>query len=167
MSPANTKKLYKAFPHLYRLHKESSTVSPMHWGFCCGDGWFGLIFDLSKQIQDILDKIGGRYKEEFAVAQVKQKFGGLRFYIEGTPIDDKRHDEITGLIQLAERRSFEICEECGENGKLRTIRHYVQTLCDKHDKLAEKNKDKRLAENLAKLMVMVEKQNVKNKNIKP
>jgi hypothetical protein len=52
----------------------------MAWGFCCGDGWYSLISDLSYKIMQV-------DKNKVVVAdQVKEKFGGLRFYfhIEAT-----------------------------------------------------------------------------------
>lgn len=40
-------------------------------------------------------------------AQVKEKYGGLRFYVDGGD------DMIDGMIWLAEHMSYSICEVCG------------------------------------------------------
>jgi RNA polymerase-binding transcription factor DksA len=56
-------------------------------------------------------------------AQVKEKFGGLRFYMTS------ENDEIRKLISEAEALSYETCEECGKPGEERDTR-WIRTLCD-------------------------------------
>ncbi len=46
------------------------------------------------------------------LAQVKEKFGGLRFYV------DDASDEVHAAIDRAERRSYRTCEVCGARGRL-------------------------------------------------
>ena len=58
----------------------------------------------------------------FAVTQVKEKFGGLRFY---SPINDR----ISHLVSLAERAASNTCEECGDYGRLRINHGWYKTLC--------------------------------------
>lgn len=76
--------------------------------FECGSGWNKLICDL---IQNLID-IGWDKK----IAQIKEKFGTLRFYPGGCT------EEQWKLIEEAERKSATICEYCGttENVKLYT-----------------------------------------------
>lgn len=84
--------------------------------FSVSDGWLGLIKEL---IEDLISL--GWDKQ---TCQVKEKFGGLRFYINsGT-------DEIYDRISKAENDSYEICEETGKPGKLRTDIGWYRTLCD-------------------------------------
>ena len=64
--------------------------------------------------------------EQVVAVQVKEKFGGLRFYIVGGD------DYIRGLIDFAEAMSYDICEVCGEKGHLRNDKPWIRTLCDKH-----------------------------------
>ena len=59
----------------------------------------------------------------YAVQQVKEKFGTLRFYAPG-------NDRIYHLISLAEWLSAETCEDCGRYGKIREG-GWIRTLCDK------------------------------------
>jgi len=62
---------------------------------------------------------------EMYVAQVKEKFGGLRFYMnQETPY-------MSGAIALAESMSYKVCETCGLLGSVRSG-GYVRTLCDTH-----------------------------------
>lgn len=84
--------------------------------FDVNNGWFELIKEL---IEDLISL--GWDKQ---TCQVKEKFGGLRFYINGGT------DEIFNRITEAERKSYEICEETGKPGKLRTDIGWHRTLCD-------------------------------------
>ena len=61
------------------------------------------------------------------VHQVKEKFGGLRFYIGGAS------PEVHRLIDVAEEESLKTCEDCGGPGSPREG-DWVQTLCDEHAK---------------------------------
>ena len=63
--------------------------------------------------------------EQVVAIQVKEKFGGLRFYYNGGD------DYIRGVVSMAETMSYTTCEVCGSPGNLRG-KHWVQTLCDEH-----------------------------------
>ena len=85
--------------------------------FQVGKGWYPLI---QKLIEDLIEL--GWNKQ---VYQVKEKFGGLRFYINtGT-------EEIHQRIRKAEDESYETCETCGEPGELRKGGWWT-VACDKH-----------------------------------
>jgi hypothetical protein len=89
-------------------------------------GWNLIIKNL---IQDLI-KLG--WNKE--VIQVKEKFGGLRFYInEGT-------DEIHQRIGQAELESMKTCEITGKLGKIRTDIGWHRTLCDEeYERIISKN----------------------------
>jgi hypothetical protein len=100
----------------------------MFWGFP-GDGWYNLLDELSA----ILEPMG------VIADQVKEKFGGLRFYYHGAHIDDM--NKVDAAIDRAEVRAKRTCEVCGEPG--RTCGYsYIQTLCDqcKKERHVDKNK---------------------------
>ena len=61
------------------------------------------------------------------VSQVKEKFGGLRFYVDG--VTDKQWN----YIHFAESMSYRICEICGAPGKRYTDGWHT-VLCDDHAK---------------------------------
>jgi hypothetical protein len=65
--------------------------------------------------------------DQVTVDQVKEKFGGLRFYYTGG--DDK----IRGMVGMAESLSAITCEECGAPGDQRQG-GWIRTLCDEHAK---------------------------------
>lgn len=66
------------------------------------------------------------YTNKVVAQQVKEKFGGLRFYYQGGD------DEVSGMVRMAESWAAQTCEQCGDRG---TMRHggWVRTLCDKHE----------------------------------
>ncbi len=59
------------------------------------------------------------------LVQVKEKFGGLRFYVDGGS------NELQAQIELAEAMSYRTCETCGAPGRPRSG-GWVRTLCDTH-----------------------------------
>lgn len=86
--------------------------------FDVGDGWLPLLKEL---IEDLIEL--GWDKE---TTQVKEKFGGLRFYI------NSGSKEIHDRILKAEKDSYHICEKCGQEGQLRGDIGWYLTLCDEH-----------------------------------
>jgi hypothetical protein len=65
--------------------------------------------------------------EEVVAIQVKEKFGGLRFYHSGGD------EYIRAAVDMAEEMSYVTCEVCGNAGKYRNDRPWIRTLCDEHE----------------------------------
>lgn len=61
------------------------------------------------------------------IDQIKEKFGGLRFYYSGGD------DEIAGMVRMAESMSYRLCEVCGSPGRPNK-EGWIQTLCKEHEK---------------------------------
>lgn len=110
----------------------------------CGDGWYNLIYELCTDIQKLLDE--SKMEVCIKVEQVKEKFGGLRFYYSLSFNEDevsevgknKQKDErkellekVSKLVDSYEDKSYKICELCGNIGKLREDLEWMETLCDK------------------------------------
>ncbi len=97
-------------------------------GIECGDGWFALIDGLSSACEKEIDVLIGQNvaKESWPrVAQIKEKMGGLRFYVNG-PLSDP----LWAQIRQAENiESLRTCESCGAPGKRRDGR-WRHTYCD-------------------------------------
>jgi hypothetical protein len=90
----------------------------------CREGWYPLIDELLSE----LDKLDIKLR----IDQIKEKWGGLRFYVTVTyALDDFTYDKACRLIAEYEDKSYHICEVCGEPGKLHA-KGWHQTLCDKH-----------------------------------
>jgi hypothetical protein len=114
MNEENSKYLTENFPNLYQDYGVSPRLSNMAFGFECSDGWFELLKELSEKLES----------EGVVASQVKEKFGGLRFYLRGGATD-----EVWDIIDAAGDKSLEICEICGQPGTLKG-KGWVQTLCD-------------------------------------
>jgi len=85
--------------------------------FEIGNGWLGLVKELIEELIKLdWDK---------QLCQCKEKFGGLRFYINSAT------DEVHELISKAEEDSYKICDECGDEGELNTS-GWMSTRCMKH-----------------------------------
>ncbi|MHB8883101.1 MAG: hypothetical protein ACYC69_16530 [Thermodesulfovibrionales bacterium] len=120
MNEKNTNKLIKDFPILYRGHTKSPQESLMCFGFCHGDGWYNLIYTLSCALANYMNENPGLQLE---VAQVKEKFGTLRYHTEGGD------DYTEKLINEACCKSSTICEECGEPAETKRHSGWFATLC--------------------------------------
>lgn len=81
---------------------------------CVGPGWSSLI-----------DKIYDKLPDPAVMLQVKEKFGGLRFYISSGS------QELLDFIDQVEAESLKLCEQCGKPGVLRKG-GWVVTRCDRH-----------------------------------
>jgi len=82
----------------------------------CNDGWYNLLDKLCTDIDQVFKDSNLPEDKYPLAAQVKQKFGVLRFYME--TLDPSIFDQIDQLIQKAEEKSGTICEICGEVGQL-------------------------------------------------
>lgn len=85
--------------------------------FSCG--WKSLVTNLVKQIHEVDDRV--------TIAQIKEKFGTLRFYLANCP--EESQDAVYALIRAAEQASAVTCEDCEAPGTLDTRRFWVRTLC--------------------------------------
>ena len=85
----------------------------------------------------LIDAIYDRLPEDAHVLQVKEKWGGLRFYVSGTT-------ELLDFIDEMEARSLKTCEVCGQPGKPREG-GWIRTLCDEHSMAAIRENIVRIA----------------------
>jgi hypothetical protein len=94
--------------------------------------------------QEALDEAKIKLDEETlkvpVAVQVKEKFGGLRFYVQAAT--DKHYQ----YISFAESMSYRTCEECGAPGKTYTDGWHT-TLCDIHAAMAGKEEEYEYEEN--------------------
>jgi hypothetical protein len=110
------KKIYERWPKWFRPQGPiTETLIPFGLP---GDGWFQIIWDLCESLEPYTG-------DDFEVVQVKEKFGGLRFYTQG----GGNHEKINEMINVAEAKAYETCEYCGAPGKSRGG-PWIKTLCD-------------------------------------
>lgn len=120
--------------------KYPKMLAGKYGGFAIGKGWWIIVDKLMGQIQWHIDNSVKNNKwdlendktdvrpiiQQITVAQIKEKFGGLRFYYDGGD------DYIYGLVSMAESWADIACEECGGIGHRRSG-GWIRTLCDKHE----------------------------------
>ena len=87
--------LVKSHPQIFRDYKGDATKTCMAWGMACGDGWYYLLHSLCKD----LDKIAVKHNIVIIADQVKEKFGGLRFYYHIEGLEDDVFDKIRNKFQ--------------------------------------------------------------------
>lgn len=96
-------------------------------------GWAPLV----RQLVSDLNEVWG--EGNWRIAQVKEKFGTLRFYWYGDERSgdddyDAKYARATELVDAAERRSAQLCEVCGATawGPQASSSGWLYTLCPAH-----------------------------------
>lgn len=134
--------LAKEYPEMY---------SEPYGGICTGEGWYPIVRALSRQISwHVTERNKTRerllqdnphdwpipdYVEPVIVRQIKEKFGGLRFYYDGGD------DTVDGMVRMAESWAAVTCETCGAPGHQRGG-GWIRTLCDVHEEEYQQRKQK-------------------------
>lgn len=106
------------FPQLFQDRNKPMSETCMCWGFDVGKGWYKILFDLCEK----LDYIREQTSIITVFDQIKEKFGGGRFYYHIDASTSKLDDKIVGmwgelidsLVNRAEGESENTCAECGE-----------------------------------------------------
>lgn len=146
--------LCKRYPKIFVDRNAPINTTAMCWGFSCGDGWYWLIDNLCMQIQGHIDNHNDdckQYKDKYehykdckeiqqvVAVQVKEKFGGLRFYYNGGD------DVIRSYVDFAESLSLKICEHCGTTENVgHTTSGWISVLCENCYKKANEEAVKKL-----------------------
>lgn len=103
------------------IRKEIERRTPKGWyGLATPSGWDDLVEELFKKVLNIFP--------DLEIYQIKEKFGGLRFYTN-VPYDH----EAQSFIRKAEEHSFNVCEACGSENNVTTATgtnsYWVRSLC--------------------------------------
>jgi hypothetical protein len=101
------------------------------WGLLDGHGQgpYPAVYGPGKGWLPLLDELCGALVSmgwDRRVAQIKEKFGGLRFYLP----HEKHNEELLELIWSFEERSMSTCEHCGAPGRMNKSRPWIRTLCE-------------------------------------
>jgi hypothetical protein len=114
-----SQRMKERFPEMFSLP---------YGGFAVGPGWWPIIESLCGNIQHYLNSTNkdSEVVPQIVVRQIKEKFGGLRFYYDGGD------DTIDGMVRMAEAWASNVCEECSKPGKSRKG-GWIKTLCDEHE----------------------------------
>jgi len=108
-------------------------------GFDCPPGWQSIVLSIS----DHVFAFSEHFKTKIKVAQVKEKFGTLRFYIDidedevdGNGAPDWAREILFEYINSVQSTSGHQCQECGKYGEVRGG-HWLVTLCDEHESIRQ------------------------------
>jgi len=108
----------KIYPKQFRERNMDMTQTCMCWGFDIGCGWYELLDEMCSKINEVHKKTG-----IFPVfTQIKEKFGGGRFYYDIDNSESAIDKEMEGfiieyidmIISRAENEAEHTCETCGK-----------------------------------------------------
>lgn len=85
-------------------------------------GWDTLVYGTFEAIEAAVNAAGHEYMDRIKVLQIKEKFGGLRVYLD-TPVD------VSEILAEAESMSLSTCIFCGGNGQMRND-VWIHPSCD-------------------------------------
>lgn len=88
------------------------------------EGWRELVCKMNKHLEAI--------DPEYVLHQVKEKFGGLRFYTHTPKRRNDEHDLFWIIVSYYEQLSFQKCDKCGERGSQWIKANFVRTRCEEH-----------------------------------
>lgn len=103
---------------------------PDGWGrwITCDKGWYKLVIDTHKKLKYI--------DPDYEIHQIKEKFGGLRYYYHcSVPYKSIQREIMDAIVESAESNAEKTCEACGANSykdkaKTRLRNHWYKTLCE-------------------------------------
>lgn len=95
-----------------------------NWKGNVSDGWWPVVEEIGKALL--------RLDPDFEIHQIKEKFGGLRFYYGLSQYDTEAALIAQNLVRFGENLCARTCETCGLPGSLRSDLGWVLTLCDRH-----------------------------------
>ena len=98
-------------------------------------GWYKIVDRLCSELSVILEEALEANPENpdeplFSVLQVKEKFGGLRFYYMMNTKNDELYRRIQTAVDTAEDTSYSTCQITGNIGVLCKDGSHYMTLCE-------------------------------------
>ncbi len=117
--------LVQKYPKIF----ENYEGNPYGVNWSAPTGWLPIIDNMCGAIQDYIDGVYS-FKDGVKITtpqlkcmQMKEKFGGLRFYTAGG-------DEATqGMIRMATYMCRQVCEECGTKENLGVTDGWISICC--------------------------------------
>lgn len=123
---STTDELIKKYPKIFQQYEGNPGMVNWHG---VPEGWLPIIDKLCGSIQSYIDNFvrytkDGEYRpEQVTCTQMKEKFGGLRFYTNGND------DYVDGMIHMAEHMAYNTCQDCGSEQDIGTTKGWITTLC--------------------------------------
>ena len=125
------KELLEKYPWLYPVSEYTGKpLENYDYSFTWMDdiplGWniaFGK--QMVEELGALLEKYN--YQDEYSICQIKEKFGGLRWYDNGFPTEG--YEEYKEWLDKYEELSFKTCIDCGKLAKYFT-RGWITPICE-------------------------------------
>jgi len=122
--------LAKKYSQVFKYCRDRTRKTPFSSrGFELPKGWVGIIDDLAAGLL----AVPGFDADNFEVAQIKEKFGALRFYYQLSSSEDVLK-AVRALVDGAEAKSAKTCEVCGAPAQRDESNAWIQTVCEAHAK---------------------------------
>ena len=117
-------RIVKRFPNLFRNYDYLGV----------GSGWYPLIERLAEKLEPMIVKFEAEHPNDEPaskfISDIKEKYGGLRFYADAYIFNDERDIAWDKAINDAEDEAEVTCEKCGKPGQSRPG-GWILTLCNK------------------------------------
>ena len=119
------------------LYKKYSKIFPLmsdpYYSISSGipSAWLETVDWMCEAIQNHVDghvtwRNGEKIKcPQVVCEQIKEKFGGLRFYYHGGD------DQVAGMVYMAETILWNTCEYCGSHEEIETTKGWITRVCKK------------------------------------
>jgi hypothetical protein len=117
-------KLVERWPAWFHVNGDFRETA-MPRGFTVRDGWFDIVWRLCEDLEPIVAEVELETGVPFEVCQVKEKFGGMKFY---TNFHSDAISERIGVAALESRRTCEICGQPGTQPE----GVWIRTRCKEH-----------------------------------
>jgi hypothetical protein len=100
---------------------------PNSFVFPCEPGWYDILGAYFAVVDHLLPTYA-----TYRLRQVKEKLGSLRIYSRTSDLPLELDRQLYAAKELAEARSYYVCEYCGSPGCLRKRRGYFTVACEEH-----------------------------------
>lgn len=98
------------------LKENYPQIIPEDFYFECGDGWFLILNAAFREMMKIKSQRRFENAPYPQVAQIKEKFGTMRLYLDPLDGGEEYYGLIYAVVNMAETLSFRTCESCGRAG---------------------------------------------------
>ena len=126
----NIKKLAEKHPLVFANMSEASYSD-------LPNGWVDLVDELCSKLTPLLIESYANYplnEEDYMIGitidQIKEKFGGLRFYCSFLTEDADLWGKANTIISEYEQKSYSVCQVTGKPGTQCSAGRHVITLCE-------------------------------------
>jgi len=103
-----------------QIEKLKQKIKPPYHQFIDVDsGWYQIVIDCDDELSEI--------DPNYSLLQVKEKFGGLRYYFQ--PSNSDFREKMDAVVDKYEKLAAQTCELTGEHGVLmKSIGNFYKTL---------------------------------------